>query len=443
MIYARVQVASLLDGSGKPHSGYHPTTESERSILIKGRLSVLDDSVKIQAFDTVRLSFRGVIASCIGKKSMLEDVITLTDIKTINDFRTNSNHDQTDAPKARHLEFFFHVPTTITSASGQRRVIPLTTTVSGNTNVTNHTALNDRQLIKGNVEVSYWIEAQFRQAGREVGHLHETVQLRYQHRRLCASLTNGSPLTMRAKHGLFSRYKLQKAPALNVSIDEADIVLERGPDAGQCRITIPLAVTMEGDLAPSLDARQSLKCGVEAKWEIHNRFSTATRRPLGGVRPTAGEIIYKTTTASTHKADILFRPLPRYESRSPSANTNTNSYAAAAQLDIDVPDSITQPSTRWEHYSRTYSLDLSLSFNGIQGAPRYTVRSSVPITISALTRTCDINKDGVVVNMIETVSDESIQEELDALMLDGATTTPGVERRMVTPTRTPPPTYFR
>lgn len=59
MIYARIQVASLLDDAGKPLSAHHPTTESENATLIKGRLSVLDDSVKQQAFDTVRLSFRG------------------------------------------------------------------------------------------------------------------------------------------------------------------------------------------------------------------------------------------------------------------------------------------------------------------------------------------------------------------------------------------------
>lgn len=362
----------------------------------------------------------------------------MTDIKTINDFHANSNHDRTDSHKARHLEFFFYVPTAVSSATGQRRAIPLTTTVSGNTSVTNHTALNDRQVIKGNVEVSYWIEAQFRQGGRLVGHLHETVQLKYQHQRLCATLSNGSPLTIRAKHSLLSKIKVQKVPELNVSMYEPDLTLERKPGTEKCRITIPLAVTLDGDSSPPLDARQSLKCGVEVKWEIHHRFTTATTLSSSVVRPTAGEIIYKTTTASTHKANVLFRPLPHYELRP----ANNNTYTAAAELDLDVPDSVTQPSTRWEHYSRTYSLNLSLSFSGIQGAPKYAVRSSVPVTVSASTRPCGVDKDGVVVDMIETVSDESIQEEFDSLRLDGATPT-RVERPLPTPIRTPPPTYFR
>lgn len=61
MIYARLQISKPATGEAVPPLGpdAHDSTNNG-SLRINGRLSVLDDSIKRQAFDTVQLSLRGM-----------------------------------------------------------------------------------------------------------------------------------------------------------------------------------------------------------------------------------------------------------------------------------------------------------------------------------------------------------------------------------------------
>lgn len=55
---------------------------------------------------------------------------------------------------------------------------------------------------------------------------------------------------------------------------------------------------------------------------------------------------------------------------------------ATAEFILKVPAAVSEPSFRWGLLSKSYRLDLSLHFDGFQGAPRYHTHSIIPIMVS-------------------------------------------------------------
>lgn len=473
MMYARLQVTSRpgaeVESPCSRESGLpgYPNSPSRLS----GRLSVLDDCIRGRSFDTVQLCFRGwsvhsvvpgqwltqdvsgLILSTVGDRSALEEIITLTDIKTLSDFRATPASTPDDSEKAQHADFYFELPSNVSAAEGKLRYLPISSHMTGTTRAAaQDAALSDNRAIRGDCDVSYWIEAQFRLAGQQVGFLSEHVKISSLYPRLRASLPRGLPLTMSAKPDLLARIKLQKRPDMTVTLYEPDMAIERDPQTGKRQIVLPLAVAMEmqspASGTRSIDSRQSFKCSVEAKWEVNSRFSTARAPPNGG-RTKPDETIHKVSSASTQKSTILFRPLPVYDDATgpkvKNAASQQTSYVATSQLDLAVPDAVSQPSLRWEHLSRSYALNLSLNFHGIQGAPKYSLHSNIPLWVSAYgSKADDALKDDILVNVTE--ADEDEDEDGHEGQEHGPSREHGQARQTQRPPprrTTPPPPYFR
>ncbi|OQV00429.1 hypothetical protein CLAIMM_05923 [Cladophialophora immunda] len=451
MIYARLQVGRPTAGEAVPPmpDNVDDVACNRAPSRINGRLSVLDDSIRRQAFDTVQLGLRGVITSSVGYRHVLEDIITLTDVKAVSDFRQTTCISETDTRKGRHLDFYFELPTTISSEAGIFRPLPLSGVFKGTTTVTQSTALNDHRVTHGDCEVSYWIEAQFRLSGLQVGFLNQHIQISSLYPCLRATPTRGTPLTIRAKPDILARCRFQKIPSLSLTLPEADLTIKREPQTGKRQISVPLTVAMDASESLPMDARQSLKCSVEVKWEVNTRFSITPGRP-SAARLRAGEVIYKTTTASTQKSTILFRPLPQYDDPRRAQNAKKNPaepYVATSQLDLAVPDAVSQPSIDFRYLSRTYTLDLSLTFHGGHGAPKYSLHTSIPLSVTAYgSKADDAAKHQVVVDVSEInqgLESDGEEDDLGALLAPlgiGATQRQQSQR---TTTRTPPPAYFR
>lgn len=451
MIYAKLQISSPPERPNAPNGRRR----------LSGRLSVLDDSIKQHAFDTVQLCFRGkialsnwpiqishlnsgIIASCIGEKTSLEDIITLTDIKAAGDFHPHVISCQKQSTQGYCVDFFFQLPTHASASTGTSKSLPWTTVIEGSTSVTQSTAMNDRHVVQGECEVSYWIEAQFRSRGEQVGSLHQSVRITAIYPHLQISLSHGEPITVQATPDLLTRWTMQKSPKLSVSIYEPDIAIEQDHKTGKRQISIPIAVAMDLQKLPRgdhcFDSRQSLKCLVEAKWHVKDRFSVIPVRGKDRI-PVRGEVIHKTSTASTQKSSVLFRPLPLYEDNDKKRGQHKQtSYVGASELELSVPLAVSQPSLCWNHYARSYTLELSLTFHSLQGAPKYKVHSVIPVTISTQNSSTENQKDEVIVGVVETDSDGLEEDTLDE-QESNTPESPRQVQRLIT--RTPPPAYFR
>ncbi|KAH0845663.1 hypothetical protein FOPE_11800 [Fonsecaea pedrosoi] len=451
MIYARLQV-------GKPETGkaVSPFCDNGNDAAcngapsrINGRLSVLDDSIRQHMFDTVQLCLRGVITSSVGYKHAIEDIITLTDVKAVSDFKPATCTSETDTRKSRHLDFYFELPTRISCRDGIFRSLPLTGTFTGTTTITQSTALNDLRVEHGSCEVSYWVEVTFRLSGRQIGFLTQHTQIPSLYHHLRAAPARGIPLTHRAKPDILARCRFHKIPDLSLTLSEADMTVRRDPETGKRHISVPLSVARDASENFGIDGRQSLKCSVEAKWEVKTRFSTTPGRP-SSAKVRAGEVIYKVTTASTQKSTILFRPLPQYDDsrRTQKAKkTPAEPYVATSQLDLSVPDAISQPSLDWMYLARTYALDLCLTFHGGHGAPKYSLHTNIPLSVAAYgSKADDAAKNQVVVGVSEIASGWESEEGGDGhseLLGPLGVSTAQRQQGQRNATRTPPPAYFR
>ncbi|KAL2415609.1 hypothetical protein ABEF95_002716 [Exophiala dermatitidis] len=458
----------------------------------------------------------GIIISSIGGDTAIEDIITLTDFRDSTDFVSalsiSQAQAQNNAPNTRHVDFYFELPAYVTAADGISRPIPLSTKVSGTTTTsaypTGGGGLNghqQQQHIHGDCEVSYWIEAQFRLAGSEVGFLCKHVRISsssspYPRLRASLALAIGTPpsslspspfLPLRAKPHLLARccrFLLQKSPTLNVTLfepqppDKAAIIEHEHNkhDSPKRRVTIPLALTMDNTttvgIKTRLDYRQSFKCSVVAKWLVHTRFSTISLAGISRDRAVSTSIVHKTSTASSQKCNILFRPLPAYPGEADQRGRGC-SYAATSQIDLTVPDAVSQPSLRWTHLIRSYTLQLSMDFHGVHGVPRYRVDTTeIPVTVISEMSSTDVMNDddgggtsqcgwnsaqkgegegGVLVNNLAAVDVEesSVCDTTTICFAASAVAAGGggaggeeevtSQKRRLTGARTPPPTYFR
>lgn len=304
--------------------------------------------------------------------------------------------------------------------------------------------MNDRQVIQGECEVSYWIEAQFRSRGQQVGSLHEPVRITGIYPDIQLSLSRGEPLTIQATADLLTRWKMQKSPKLSVSMYEPNLTTKRDQGTGKRQISIPIAVAMDlqnsSGVNNCFDSRQSFKCSVEAKWQVKERFSIVPVRGKERI-PLRAEVIHKTSTASTQKTNMLFRPLPLYDDADTKKGVQKQaSYIGASELELSVPSAISQPSLHWNHFSRSYALELSLTFQNLQGAPKYKVHSVIPVTVATQDVGVEKHKDEAIVGILESDSDGFDDEEID-VDRPNMPEPPSQGQRLMT--RTPPPAYFR
>jgi hypothetical protein len=389
--------------------------------------------------DTANIT-SGVIISAIGQRRVLEDIISLTDVRSAADFRTSISVEGVNPAGRRHLDFYFEFPTGTTTSQGIFRHLPLSGVIKGTTTLPQQKAcLNDNRAIQGACEVSYWIEARFRLAGAEVGFLTQHVQVTSLYPRLRVALARSSSLSFKGKPALLSRCKLQKFPSLELTVfDVADEDPESSAQPGKRRVRIPLVVRMDRQNATSTQTRQSLKCDVEAKMEIRTRFSVLPQSK----RLDAGDSIPKTTTMSNSKSTILFRPLPRYDER---VLDSADPYLATSELLLDLPERLSQPSMEWKYLSRSYTISLNLRFRSTQGAPGYNVLANVPILVIAQgSSDNDTIKEDVTVDISETTAeldqDDEVLDMLNAMAISERHARPQLLRAG---SRTPPPAYFR
>ncbi len=374
----------------------------------------------------------------------------MTDIKSISEFGRSAPTEPNANDRACHAGFYFELPTNALTGQGKVRALPLTTNISGTTRLNQSTTVNDNRAIPGECEVSYWIEAQFRLSGRQVGYLSEQVKISSLYPRLVASLSQGLPLTLAAKPDLLSRCRMQKSPDLSVTLYEPDMLIERSRQSAKRRVILPIAVTIDSQQhsagTKSIDSRQSIKCTAAVKWEVDTRFSVGSVH-TSSKRSKPGETVQKTTTASTQKEAILFRPLPSYDGQAAlgSRHANPASYIATSQLDLDVPDAVSQPSLNcWAQLSRTYYLDISLSFHGLQGAPKYSVHSKIPLLVSAIGRRPeDVLKEDITIDVAEMSDDGDSTDSVDSNLVPETDQAPCEGQRTPARRTTPPPPYFR
>lgn len=204
-------------------------------------------------------------------------LITLTNTKSRGDFLINASDQLIDAPRSRHLYFFFDIPTRAANGEplAQTRYLPQSTELTGSTHIQNTSGIGASQTIHGRCDVCYWIEAQFRFLDRNVGSITQSVNLDQLYPHIRATWPD-SHLTLLARPRLLSRCRLRK-PELGIQVCLSELAIVEGSSPEHKSLIIPLAVVLDAPLANNahqINRCQSLRCSVKARWETKTRFSS-------------------------------------------------------------------------------------------------------------------------------------------------------------------------
>lgn len=366
-----------VSAAGERASGVEEKVNTRSGLNLHGRINVFNQD---GSFDTVRVRLQGAIRTQIGSQVAVEKITSTFVTKTNLDFKPvySATRQRTEE---QYMDFIVAVPT----PNGASDAFVPSMKLIGNTYLTKVTALTNRELLEGSIEVVYALEADFLRS--------ETNQLV---RRISTPVDIASGLTSLdvevkssnrsekveefAKPQTRSLNRFlgsQSQPGLSVEVPKmlGSIVSDSSTVSTGCRrLTVPITVNVSlpsnaRRQAQSLE-RDQLRCSVNAKWFSRRTFTTGFA---------AVESTVHSDRVSTQNYALTLPPLYKSDSQS-------SRYTTMVELDLLLPESISTPSISTDLFNIDYTLELSMKFesggnSSFKGA--YTANMSLPVALRA------------------------------------------------------------
>ncbi|KAK4935136.1 hypothetical protein LTR10_023757 [Elasticomyces elasticus] len=354
-------------------------SQSQR-LRLHGRISIFNHD---NSFDQVTIRLQGAIRTKIGSLVAVENLSSSTKVMSNLDFKPaySASRNQTEE---QHLDFTCPMPNVLCKSSRCAAFdgfIP-SMSLTGNTYVTQVTAISNRHLVPGRCDVVYWLEAEFLQSAsnqvvRKIACPVDVSSLQTPLEAEVASQGHSSVVERIAKpHARALRLiNSHSRPEVNVNIPKklGYILSDSSRLATGCRsLSIPVSVNVK---VPPHARRQaqaqidSLECSVKAQWYTRKTFTTG---------PSAVESTVDSATVSTQRLSPVLPPL--YNSTSEKDAV----YTTQMELNLLLPESATGPSVSTDLLHVGYTLDLAMKFEltGNDGAKSgYKADFSLPVTL--------------------------------------------------------------
>ncbi|EXJ70289.1 uncharacterized protein A1O5_06357, partial [Cladophialophora psammophila CBS 110553] len=293
----------------------------------------------------------GIMIACHDDETSIEDLITLTDVKSFAQFGNDP------ASGNSIVNFRFDLPIDAPKVLGGIRYLPQSGLITGSACETPSPGyFNNQRTAKAFCEMAYWLEAEFRLKERQVGCLTRPVEVADFYQHLHISIQRPFHFSHKVTTGYFS--KCCHETAINYSLILGQLepcrTVHDEETNGIRYVSLPMTLAMNtpsmADCFLPWDTRQSLKCYISCRWEMKTSFSTTKDTKLD-----SGKLIFESIkTTPTEHCCVYFRP---------TTNSGlSHNYAAISQIDLTVPKFIKEPTSRWGLLSRQYSLQISLAF---------------------------------------------------------------------------------
>jgi hypothetical protein len=304
------------------------------------------------------LSFAGIVLVSYDDETSIEDLITLTDVKSLAQFGNDP------ATGNSNVDFQFDLPIDAPKLFGGTRYLPGSGVIRGYSyEAPSPGCFSNQRMVEGLCEVSYWIDAEFRLKGQQVGCLTRHVEVSNFYHCLQVSIERPLHFPLKVAGGYFSKYSYEKAVNLSLVLQQVEprqTVHNKtnGTPCGSLSLGLTLNARNAADIPLSWDTRQSLKCYVDCKWEAKVLFSTIKDQP--NMKLERERLAFDSAAAtSTERCCVYFRPETKV--------TSSLYYAAISELDLLVPKFIQEPSYHLGLLSREYTLKVSLAFDKLGG----------------------------------------------------------------------------
>lgn len=326
-------------------------------------------------FEEVHYCFAGVVQTRIGAKANRETLTCQTDTRSLEDFQLCARESSDPFP-SHYLDFILQIPTsgTLSCVPGVSEVgdLPPSMSFSGSTYLAQHTALSDRQPLRGSCEVSYRIHAQFCRGQKLVQELSMPITLLADQQ----LVLKAPPLLDIAGCPRFNMWNIRKlSPTLSLDLFDAQAMQIRHHLGTQDKsISVPYTVRLR-HVDSDADCLQSLRCTVEARWCTRRSFAITKLNNKNSSSQRIDQVF-----RSDRQTRVVYLP-PLWPIEPPGDANQVNTYAAKTDIVLFVPDCVAGPTIQCGLLSRTYTLQLSFCFEACWNVPRYTIRRSMPVKV--------------------------------------------------------------
>ncbi|RVX70999.1 hypothetical protein B0A52_06157 [Exophiala mesophila] len=309
-------------------------------------------------FDIVLLKVRGIVLISHSDEASIEDLITLTDVKSLAHFEKDAETGDSVA------NFHFDLPIDAPKLFGGTRYLPQSGATKGHASQSpSPGCLGSPRIVEGLCEVFYWIDAEFRLKGQNVGCLSKHLDVSKLYPGFRISFQQPIHLPLKVSGGLFQKPSHEIEVNLSLVLQQGEPPQKAQDEAhGSSNVSLQLGLAMNAQSVSERrlpwNARQSLKCYIDYKWET--KFSFATGRDQKQTNPDCKPLVFRSSSqTSTKRCCVYLRP--------EVVHSSSHYYSALCQLDLTVPKFIQEPSFQRELLAREYNLIVSITFDRLDG----------------------------------------------------------------------------
>lgn len=244
--------------------------------------------------------------------------------------------------------------------AGARNVLLPSTTLSGSTYVTQHTALNDRRLVQGYCDTHCWVNVDLFKDGKSIKQYQQSVRLDCAPARLTLSPAkheDSMSTICRPAGSVLSALSANKSASTEVSVAhlEQPLVLNT-LSSGERMSTVDLPIEasfhqLPQSAADAMNVTGGITCEVEAKWYTKRTFSASSSA--------SDEVKVTTQLVSTQSSEVHFPP-----TLSPLPDSHkSNAASAVGMLQLILPNSASMPSISTDLLDISYQVELKYTFH--------------------------------------------------------------------------------
>ncbi|KPI36774.1 uncharacterized protein AB675_11853 [Cyphellophora attinorum] len=349
-------------------------------LQIHARIRVLPKASDASPFDSATFTLYGAVKTEIGSKFALREIFEISDDKSWLEFEPCYKE---SAESYVDVTFDILPKDDASDKSSSQSFVP-SLSLSGQTTVTTSDVLTSQQIIKGQCDVFYWIEAEFWHHRQVVHRMKVNVHVSKSTAPIQMQVTAATPAELLTtpvkpqKRAMLRRgwpLKLKKylTPKISVHVPN-DLGMVYAATTKSYTdyqlIAVPLTFLLETPPAdePKLTDMMGRFLGtasVEAKWYTTKTFSTANIAAQNPDKNNSLTPRITTRSVVTQKQHLSFPPF--YQERAfqtLAGEDHTSRYSATAIFEILLPDTIRCPTVDTELLKVAYDLELKISMEG-------------------------------------------------------------------------------
>jgi hypothetical protein len=276
-----------------------------------------------------------------------------------------------DLSSTNTMKYTAKIAFDVSGKPGKQSTMLPSTSLEGSIYVTQHTALNDRHIVRGKCETYSWVNIDLIKDGLATYQSQQSVELDVhpQHLKIASSKAadgNVAATCQPVHSSLRSRWTSSPAAVTaEVSLpsdEEMHLMSSKNPntDKTHTSVELPLHVAFSGlsdAVTDAISRSGGVKCDVETKWYSKRSFKTSSQPSTG--HTDSDQAVITSQLVSSQASAITFPPL----ARPVDGSNHEESLSTIGMLHLNLPRSASLPTVQTNLLKVEYELELKYTLH--------------------------------------------------------------------------------